>query len=135
QVRRALEGLDVTFVQNPTHTDGMGTSVAAGIAAVARTSATAALIALGDMPYVRASTYNELVRAYRVAAPGRVILPMAGDAQTRRPGNPTVWPRALFADLIALTADEGGRSILRRHPERAEWCEVQDPGVLQDVDR
>jgi molybdenum cofactor cytidylyltransferase len=48
-------------------------------------------------------------------------------------GHPVLFGRAHFAALEALNGDRGAASLLREHP--VHWVEVEDPGILQDIDR
>lgn len=107
---------------------GQARSLAAGIAAV--TDADAAIVGLGDMPFVTARTL-EAIRAGLAANPGRVIRPHCGG----RPGNPVGFPSALFGELMAIDGDRGARDLLEARPERVLALAVDDPGVLRDVDR
>jgi molybdenum cofactor cytidylyltransferase len=102
-VRAALAGRAVQFVDAPDWQDGMGRSLAAGIAAVPA-GWDAALVCLADMPRIEPALIAALA-----AAPGDVVLP----AWQGRRGHPVRWPRAAFARLVALAGDVGGRAILQ----------------------
>ena len=101
-VRAALAGHDVQFVDAPDWAEGMGRSLAAGIAAVPA-DWDAALICLADMPAVE----PELIAAL-TAAPGELVVPVWDG----RRGHPVRWPRAAFARLLALTGDTGGKAMM-----------------------
>ncbi len=60
-IEAALSGLNLRFAHNPDFADGQSCSVAAGIAAMPA-SASGALIALGDMPYLSADLVAEMVQ-------------------------------------------------------------------------
>lgn len=106
------------------HALGMGHSVAAAIRA-APGDWDAALICLGDMPFVRAKTLAALAGKARNDA---IVRP----AFEGRPGNPVLWGRDQFAALERLTGDQGGRDLLHDHAVTLLDCD--DPGVLADVD-
>lgn len=101
-VRTALAGRSVTFVEAPDWQDGMGRSLAAGIAAVPD-DWDAVLLCLADMPRIEPGLIAALS-----AAPGAVVLP---EFHGRR-GHPVRWPRAAFARLMALSGDVGGRALM-----------------------
>lgn len=126
EVADALAELEVRIVENPDYDSGRGRSVATGIDAVV--DATAAVVALGDMPRVRPSTVDALVGAYRAGA-GTALAP-SYDGQR---GNPVLFDRTCFDDLTAIEGDHGGRDVLLNH-EDAALVPVDDPGVLVDVD-
>jgi len=52
-----------------------------------------------------------------------------------RQGHPVLFGRDFWAALSRLTGDEGARSVVRAHPASCIRLDVEDPGVLQDVDR
>jgi molybdenum cofactor cytidylyltransferase len=41
---------------------------------------------------------------------------------------------ALFAELLAVQGDRGGRALVARYQDRMEQIEVDDPAVIMDVD-
>jgi len=129
----ALAGLDVTFVRNPDYRHGQSTSVRAGIGAVrdrgdAHDAPDAAVVALGDMPFVDPETVETLVAAY--AAGVGDALAAAHDG-TR--GNPVLFDRRFFGELTDVSGDVGGRAILLESDDSARVA-VGDSGVRRDVD-
>jgi molybdenum cofactor cytidylyltransferase len=125
----ALEpSLGVQRIDNPTAADGMGTSIATGIAALPST-VDAALVTPGDLPLLTAAFVERLIAAFVADGANRPTHPVLPDGTAT---SPVVWPRRLFAELAALTGERGGKSLLRAH--RA--CEVlgTDAGSLTDVD-
>lgn len=112
---------------------GQGHTLAAGLRllqAEAGQAVAAALVALADMPWLRADTLRTL-RA-RFDATGRVVVPRCGDAL----GHPRVLPRsvwpALLGDATGLRGDRGAQALLDW--SAAEQVVVDDLGVLHDAD-
>ncbi len=138
RVRAALADLPVRFVHNAEHAAGMGRSIACGIAALAERTAEppvdAALVMLGDMPYVRAEDIARIVAAHRASTRHLIAAPEAGEGAARRRGNPVLWPRRYFAALQRLEGDAGGRHILQGAPGAILRVPIDHPGVLRDVD-
>ena len=62
--------------------------------------------------------------------PGSIVC--AGNG--RRTGNPVLWDRKYFQELLNLTGDEGGRQVMRRHEESLRIVQA-DPEELKDIDR
>lgn len=124
----ALAGLDVALVHNPDFADGMASSIGAGLAAVRR-GVEAVLILLADMPLVTHATLEALIATFDRERPDAVVPTHHG-----RRGNPVLISRSLFPALMRLTGDEGARRILADGRSRVLTCEVDDPGVLVDVD-
>lgn len=108
---------------------GMGESLAAGIRVLRNKSQAAAVaVVLGDMPWLSENTFALLCSR----ASDRAIVRPCYRGQG---GHPVLFGRRFWGSLEQLTGDEGARSVVRRH--RADCIEiaVQDPGVMQDVDR
>jgi len=51
-----------------------------------------------------------------------------------RPGNPVLWPREFFADILKLEGDTGARGLLERFADRVSRVEVADDGIHFDID-
>jgi molybdenum cofactor cytidylyltransferase len=102
---------------------GMGYSIAAGVAA--RSDASGWLILPADMPMVQPATLRQVADELD----GHAIT----YAQYRGlRGHPVAFGAELYSELVMLTGDEGARRLLARYP--AQGVEVDDPGVLLDVD-
>jgi len=127
-VRQALIGLAVDVVVNESWAEGMSTSVQAGLSALA-SSIQAALIILADQPGLTPELLNTIVARYR-ATRAAIVAPFY---QGRR-GNPVLFDRSLFGELMATRGDQGGRMLVLRHERALERVEVDDPAILLDVD-
>jgi molybdenum cofactor cytidylyltransferase len=130
EITAALAGLPVSFHHTPDFTEGMSASLKAGIAAVP-VECGAAMICLGDMPFVRAQTLDLLAEAYDPASGLAALFP----AYEGKRGNPALLTRSLFADILRLSGDQGARALLHAIPDRVCEIAVDDQGVLRDVDR
>lgn len=134
RVRAALLGVDVVFVHNPRFDEGIGTSVACGIAALAPDT-DAAIIALGDQPFIAPAVPRALVRAWRVTG-----LPIVAPRYAGVRGNPVLFARAVFPELLALSGAVGARVVIERDPARVSLVDVEEemPGDVDtpaDLDR
>ncbi|HVL23313.1 MAG TPA: nucleotidyltransferase family protein [Thermomicrobiales bacterium] len=105
----ALEGFRVRIVHNDRYEAGQGTSLAAGIAALAE-DVDAAVILLADQPAVLTSAIDLAIGARRVT---RSPIVMARYGEQR--GHPVLFGRELFPELLQLDGDAGGREIIRAH--------------------
>ncbi len=128
-VRAALAGRDVRFVHAPDHEAGLAASLHAGIAALAA-GIGAALICLGDMPLVEPPMLNALLAAFDPAEGREIVMP-SFDGQR---GNPVLWGRRFFGELLALSGDAGARQILHRHMESVVEIPAATDAVLRDFD-
>ncbi|MFD1599534.1 nucleotidyltransferase family protein [Halobellus rarus] len=126
----ALAGLDVAVVANDAYDTGQASSLRAGIGALRDSDAQvdAAVIALGDMPFVDPETVETLVAAYDAGVGD--ALAAAHDGVR---GNPVLFDRRFFDALADVAGDVGGREILLTSGDSA-CVSVSDPGVRRDVD-
>ena len=115
-------------IHNPWYIEGMSTSLKIGLAATP-SDVDGAIILLGDQPLVTAEIINAMI-AVSAREPDAII---AASYQGRR-GNPVLFPRAYFAELEAISGDEGGRSVLARHPEQVRLVKIDDALAGFDVD-
>ena len=121
-----LAGLSVRVFRNPAPEQGISTSIGIGLRAVPAESA-AAMIAVADQPYLTAEGLAELIRAFE---PGRIVVPRYGEHR----GNPPVFDRRFFAELLALEGDHGGQAVVSAHPEAVVEISLA-VGMGADVDR
>jgi molybdenum cofactor cytidylyltransferase len=128
-VEKALAGLDVKFVRNPDFAGGLASSVKAGISAVPGL-ADGAVICLGDMPMISAGLIDDLIAGF---APDRGNL-IAVPVNDGRRGNPVLWSRRFFNELMTLDGDVGARHLIARHNEAVAEIPVKGDGAFLDID-
>src|SRR5262249_38655209 len=128
-VEQALSGLKVKFVRNPDFAGGLASSVKAGIGAVAG-DADGAVICLGDMPLIDARLIDRLIEAF---APDRGNLIVVPAADGRR-GNPGLWSRRFFNELMTLEGDTGARHLIGKHGEVVAEVPVEGNSAFLDID-
>jgi molybdenum cofactor cytidylyltransferase len=128
-VEKALAGLKVTFVRNPDFAKGLASSVKAGVSAVPK-QADGAVVCLGDMPLISANLINRLIDAF---APDRGNL-IAVPVSDGRRGNPVLWSRRFFNELMVLDGDVGARHLIAKHNEVVAEVQVEGDGAFLDID-
>jgi molybdenum cofactor cytidylyltransferase len=129
QVKAALHGLDVTLLHNPDYAQGIASSVKAGIAAVPA-NVDGAVICLGDMPLVGSNLIDRLIESF---APDRGALIVVPSSEGRR-GNPVLWSRRFFPELMTLDGDIGARHLIGKHAEAVTEIAVEGAGAFLDID-
>ena len=129
KVEAALEGLDVQRVHNPDFADGLSTSVRAGLAAVPH-DVVGAIVCLGDMPQVTAPLIDKLIGAFDPERGALVTVPVIDGKR----GNPVVWARRFFSELMALDGDIGARHLIGCYPEAVAEVPLTGTAALVDVD-
>jgi molybdenum cofactor cytidylyltransferase len=121
-----LEGLKV--VVNPAYEQGMASSLRAGLSAL-DPQIGAALIVLADQPFVRPETLDQLAHRHR-RTPVQIVIPSYKGVR----GNPVLLDRSVFAEVMALEGDIGCRAIFGSHTGGTAKLEVEDEGILLDID-
>jgi molybdenum cofactor cytidylyltransferase len=129
KVEAVLAGLPVKFVHNPHFADGLGTSLKTGIAALP-TDVDGAIVCLGDMPQVDAALIDRLIGAFDPDHGALVVVPTIDGKR----GNPVVWSRRFFPDLMAVEGDVGARYLIGRYTEAVAEVPLTGTAALTDVD-
>ncbi len=120
--RAPLEG--VAHIVNPHPEEGMGRSLAIGVAALSPCEA--AFVVLADMPLVVPALYREMAAALS----GYDIVVPVHDGQN---GHPVLFASACFDDLRQLSGDHGARDLLRSGRYKVRHIEA-GAFILADVD-
>jgi len=107
--------------------EGMGTSLAAGVRAASE--ADGWVVALADMPFLRPETIRVIAKGLSEGAA------IAAPAYRGERGHPVGFARRFFDELSALHGDQGAKELLARHSDWVTLHNVDDPGVLRDIDR
>lgn len=119
---------NLAVVRHPATAQGMGHSLAAGAERLlAESEADTVAIFLADMPLIRRQSLETLIAH---ASANTIVLP---SYQGRR-GHPVLFGRDFWPQLAALSGDAGARAVLQQSPEAVRIVELDDPGILQDVD-
>ncbi len=129
KVEAALKGLPLRLVHNPNFSEGLGTSLKAGIASVPQ-EADAAIVCLADMPQVDAALMDRLIAAFDPERGALVVVPSIDG----RRGNPVVWSRRFFHDLMSIQGDVGARHLIGNYTEAVIEVPVSGDAALTDVD-
>ena len=127
----AVEGpsLAARFVRNPDHELGQLTSIVAGLNAADRPGVRGLLVMPVDMPLVRSSTFSEVLAAF-AAQPTSIVRAV----NRGRHGHPVIFDRGAFDALRHADRAVGANAVLREQAHRIVNVEVEDEGVLKDVD-
>ena len=124
----ALAGLPVQVVANPDYASGMSSSLRVAVSALSEQVA-AVLVLLGDQPSIDGAIIASLLQAYEEE--GRdITIPVYGDVA----GPPTLFTRAVFPELVALSGDEGGRQVVRKDPSRVSRVALPAHSMPPDID-
>ncbi len=122
-----LEQLGLRVVVNQHAEQGMGSSIACGVAA--SQDACGWLIMLADMPYIKPETIQLLADA--LTESNKIIAPMLNQQR----GHPVAFGHSYKNDLLALNQDMGAREIINNNQNQLELIAVSDSGVIKDIDQ
>jgi|TARA_Y100000031_G_scaffold19599_1_gene20019 molybdenum cofactor cytidylyltransferase len=109
-------------------TQGMGHTLAAG--ALAARGWDYVFVALADMPWIRPETLGLLRDDITHRSSTAIVRPVYRGT----PGHPVGFAARHIATLTRCQGDEGARSVVRRHLPDVVELDVDDAGVLRDLD-
>jgi molybdenum cofactor cytidylyltransferase len=129
---------DITIVENDKYLQGMSTSLHLGVQLLmangykkhaSPSEVDSALIVLGDQPMITLKIIDTLIAIYR-ATGKHIVAPLYNGKR----GSPVLFDKSLFPELIEVTGDEGGRTVLERHSQEVKLVEMGDVLANYDVD-
>lgn len=119
----------IIVVENPDFKSGQLSSLKVGLAAALGAGADAVIVHLADHPLVSPATFRALLNNY-----GDPTHPIVVARYQGRRGHPVIFDRSVFAELMAAPEDQGARVVVNADPERVMYIDVDDPGVVLDLD-
>lgn len=123
----------VQIVENPAFADGQSTSMQAGLRAMLTDQPAreleSVIFLLGDQPMVTADLIDGLIDLH-TASGKRIVLPLYAGQR----GNPVLFSLDLAPELLQVSGDEGGRGVLKRHPQDIATLAVSEEMLNADVD-
>ncbi|MDT8407211.1 MAG: nucleotidyltransferase family protein [Methylococcales bacterium] len=127
QLARQLEAQGAKVLTCPHAAQGMGISLSHAIKATPNTCGW--LIALADMPWIQPASIAKVAAALRHGAP------LAAPFYHHQRGHPVGFAQSYYPALSSLTGDAGAKPLLESAQHALLRIPVDDPGVLQDIDR
>jgi molybdenum cofactor cytidylyltransferase len=128
EIEEQLAITGVRIVENPEHLSGMASSLRAGLRALGQ-DVEAGVVLLGDQPFQDASVIDRLIEVYR--ATGRpIVVPVYGGQR----GNPVLFDRSLFGELVLQQGDQGGREVIAADTRRVATVAFDSQQAQQDLD-
>ena len=129
EIRSASNLGSADVVINHDYRRGQTSSLQVGLEALKSPELQAVVVCLVDHPAVSAQTLRRLVESFRESRAAVVIPTYQG-----RRGHPVVIGRPLFDELKSLGPDAGANMVVRQHHEATQFVELNDPGILLDID-
>lgn len=82
-----------------------------------------------DQPYLEQSTMEHLITTFLASDKNIACVSNQGSM-----GNPCIFGKIYFEELLALTGDVGGKKVIKNHPEDVEQLIVENELELLDID-
>ncbi len=121
-----LHGFNIHKSEN--YQQGLSASLIAGVQASCNASAW--VVALGDMPFIKSSSYEKIKQGLAATLNNKVVQLKYNN----KPGHPVAFPKRLKSDLLDLKGDVGARSIVLSEGKNTVSLEVADTGIHLDID-
>ena len=118
----------ISVAENPAYQRGQLSSIKVGIGALSP-AAEAVIVHLVDHPAVAPETFQRLVLEYQ-ASHNPIVVARCG----ARRGHPVLFAREVFQELLEAPEEIGARAVVNAAPNRVVYVDIDDPGVLLDLD-
>ena len=127
-LKSVLERLDVRWVLNDRYNEGMFSSILTGLRSM-RHDVKGVFLLPVDMPLIMSLTIKKITMAYNRSG-SHIYYPR----YLKQRGHPPLIPSDLFPEILDWKGLGGLQSVLKCHEARACDVEVQDMGILMDID-
>lgn len=128
-IQRELDLARARIAVNREYARGQTSSLQLGLAAAAADNPQAIILCLVDHPAISSEVIEQLKQEFESTRPPVLIPTYKGER-----GHPVVISRTLFPELLSLQAEEPANTVIRRFRAATRFVEVDDPGILLDVD-
>lgn len=113
---------------NHRYREGQSRSIQAGLLAV-RKSFSSVMFLLGDQPMLLPDTIDQMLDKFWHSKMD-ICVPVYNGKR----GNPTIFRRRMYDQLLAIQGDIGAREIIHAFPKRVLAFEINDPMCFFDID-
>ena len=126
EVEALSEEFGFESIRNPHPDWGISHTIKLGTQALM--DCDAILYMVSDQPLLGQDTVMRVVQAWK-EDPDCIV----GAAHNGKRGNPCIFPKEFFRELMELREDHGGNTVIRRYPDRLRTVETAEL-ELTDVD-
>jgi molybdenum cofactor cytidylyltransferase len=131
EIRAATVRGNARFVTNPDPSRGQLSSLQTALAEVP-SDAEIFLFQPVDCPASEPETVRRIIGAFSSPSSGDALLVIPRYAGHR--GHPVAARRELISEFLALPAEAQAKNVVHRHVDRTHYLDVDDPGILSDID-
>lgn len=130
KIQQILAPYPIQFIENCRFAQGMSTSLREGIKCLMNDpELDGVMISPGDMPFMKQETINFILEKFQETSYPIIIPQYQG-----KKGHPVLFARSLFPQLMEISGDMGARDVVRQNFKQCLLLEVNDPGILIDID-
>jgi molybdenum cofactor cytidylyltransferase len=119
----------ILSVVNHRYKKGMLSSIQTGFEALPRDTV-AALVCLGDQPFIPNTVHDRLIASYERTQKG-IVLPV----YKKKRGHPILIDLKHKKEVLNLSPDLGLRALVQKHPQDVQEVGVDTPYILKDIDK
>ena len=127
EIERAARAAGARVYYNPHPDEGISSSLQIGLKA--NLEADACLFTVSDQPWLSVETIEQLIWLLKSSGKGIACVSCSGKL-----GNPCIFTRKYYDELLSITGDRGGKSVITAHREDTAVLAVEDPWELTDMD-
>ncbi len=126
KIQPIINNPEINIIENPYWKSGLSSSIKSGIGSLAH-DIEGAFIILLDQPFITSRLLNNMIELFHQSG-AKIIAPRVGEQQ----GNPVLFRKDIFPELLKITGDKGAKEILRKYD--MEWLNWHDRNLLLDID-
>ena len=126
-IAEAVKTKGIPVLYNPHPEDGISSSVKIGLNA--SLDADAVLFSVSDQPWLTSETICELIHVFLNTSKGIACVSYQG-----KMGNPCIFGRKYYNELLSLEGDKGGKRVIMKHLDDTQVYEIEEGRELEDID-
>ncbi|MBC8614700.1 nucleotidyltransferase family protein [Blautia faecis] len=127
EIEQAARALGANVYINPHPDEGISSSLKIGLKA--NLDADACLFTVSDQPWLTAETIHQLITLLKISNKGIACVSCDGKL-----GNPCIFTKRYYDDLLSITGDKGGKAVITAHRDDTAVLKVNDVKELTDMD-
>lgn len=129
KIEKVIENLDIKTFHNPDFADGLSSSLKTGFRALSK-KYDGILVCLGDMPFIKAELFNQLINAFDVEEGRSIVVPTY---QGKR-GNPVLIASLFAPEVTRVTGDIGAKSLIAENEHVVFNMDIDANSIFTDID-
>jgi molybdenum cofactor cytidylyltransferase len=129
QVQSQFPKLKGKWIVNLEYERGQLSSIQCGLTFFKNYTLDGVMLFLIDHPFISPTLINELINNFDESR-NPIVIPSYG----HRRGHPVIFSKSLFEELWDASLDRGASDVVRAHEKEIFYVEVDNPGVLVDID-